>query len=142
MKNKKRARSSSLFLMELILAILFFSIASAVCVQFFVKSHLLCKDSQTLNYAVNTCSSVAESLSVLPPEEFSFGTQDTYYDQNFSLCKKEEASYVLRVTLIPKESLIDAQISMYKNDNSNPQKEIYTLQTSYHIPRRTTHEAN
>lgn len=61
--QKNRARSSSLFLMELILAILFFSVASAVCVQFFVKSHLLNLDSNALTHAVNECSGVAEVIT-------------------------------------------------------------------------------
>lgn len=60
MIRKNRPRSSSLFLMELILAILFFSIASAVCVQFFVKSHLLSRESRVLSQAVNECSNIAE----------------------------------------------------------------------------------
>ncbi|MDD6190089.1 MAG: hypothetical protein PUB75_00665 [Firmicutes bacterium] len=60
MKIRNRARSSSLFLLELIIAILFFSIASAVCVQFFVKSHTMSQDSKNLNLAVNECSSIAE----------------------------------------------------------------------------------
>lgn len=63
MIRKNRPRASSLFLMELILAILFFSIASAVCVQFFVKSHLLSQDADALNHAVNECSSIAEILN-------------------------------------------------------------------------------
>lgn len=49
--------------MELILAILFFSVASAVCVQFFVKSHLLNLDSNILIHAVNECSGAAEILT-------------------------------------------------------------------------------
>ena len=53
MIRRSRAQSSSLFLMELILAILFFSITSAVCVQFFVKSHLLSRESKALAQAVN-----------------------------------------------------------------------------------------
>ena len=60
MIRKSRAQSSSLFLMELILAILFFSITSAVCVQFFVKSHLLSRDSKILSQAVNECANIAE----------------------------------------------------------------------------------
>lgn len=59
---KSRARSSSLFLMELILAILFFSVASGVCVQFFVRSHLLSRDSEALNHAVNECAGIAETV--------------------------------------------------------------------------------
>mgnify|MGYP007123082756 CR=1 FL=1 len=60
MVHRSRARSSSLFLMELILAILFFSVASAVCVEFFVKSHLMSQDSEKLTRAVNECSGAAE----------------------------------------------------------------------------------
>ena len=48
--------------MELILAILFFSVASAVCVQFFVRSHLLSRDSNALNHAVSECSGIAEAV--------------------------------------------------------------------------------
>ena len=51
MNRKNRAQSSTLFLLELILAILFFSLASAVCVQFFVKSRLLSRGAQNLNHA-------------------------------------------------------------------------------------------
>lgn len=62
MVHKSRARSSGLFLMELIIAILFFSVASAVCLEFFVKSHLLSLDSDILTRSVNECSSAAEIL--------------------------------------------------------------------------------
>lgn len=62
MIHRSRARSSSLFLMELILAILFFSVASAVCVQFFVKSHIMSQSSEMLTYAVNECSGMAEVI--------------------------------------------------------------------------------
>ena len=62
MTNNHSSHRSSLFLLELILAILFFSIASAVCVQLFVKSHLLSKDAQNLSFAVGECSNVAEII--------------------------------------------------------------------------------
>lgn len=62
MVHKSRARSSGLFLMELIIAILFFSVASAVCLEFFVKSHLLSLDSDILTRSVNECSGAAEIL--------------------------------------------------------------------------------
>ena len=51
---------SSLFLMELILSILFFSLASAVCVQLFVKSHLINRQSTDMTNAVNLSQDVAE----------------------------------------------------------------------------------
>lgn len=55
-----KTSKSSLFLMELILAILFFSLASAICVQMFVKGHSLSSDSVKLNHAVIYCESMAE----------------------------------------------------------------------------------
>ena len=64
MIRRNRAKSSSLFLLELILAILFFSIASAVCVQFFVKSHLLSRDAKALNSSVTEVFNAAELLDV------------------------------------------------------------------------------
>jgi len=62
MTHKYTSHKSSLFLLELILAILFFSIASAVCVQLFVKSHLLSKQAEILSIAVNECSDAAEII--------------------------------------------------------------------------------
>lgn len=58
----RRISKSSLFLMELIMAILFFAIATIVCVQLFVKSHVLSEESVRLNYAVNWCSILAEGF--------------------------------------------------------------------------------
>ena len=43
------AKRSSLFLLELIIAILFFSLTSAVCVQIFVRAHLISRQTQELN---------------------------------------------------------------------------------------------
>ncbi len=62
MAYKYTSHKSSLFLLELILAILFFSIASAVCVQLFVKSHLLSRQAEILSIAVNECSDAAEII--------------------------------------------------------------------------------
>ena len=53
---------ASLFLMELIMSILFFSLSAAVCVQLFVESHTLSNESLRLNYAVITSESMAEAF--------------------------------------------------------------------------------
>lgn len=62
MTRNYSSHKSSLFLLELIMAILFFSIASAICVQLFVKSHLLSKQAEILSIAVNECSDAAEII--------------------------------------------------------------------------------
>lgn len=57
----------SLFLMELIIAILFFALASAVCIQLFVKSHLLGNTTIRENHALLMCQNLSEIyLGLLP----------------------------------------------------------------------------
>lgn len=55
-KNNK----SSLFLIELIVGLLFFSICSTICVQLFVKAHLIKENTAQLNKAITLSQSVAE----------------------------------------------------------------------------------
>ena len=55
-----KSSKSSLFLMELIIAILFFSLASAVCIQLFVKSHLLGRTTTEENSALLMCQNFNE----------------------------------------------------------------------------------
>ena len=50
------AKRSSLFLLELMIAILFFCLASAVCVQIFVKAHTTSRETQELNTALEKVS--------------------------------------------------------------------------------------
>lgn len=62
-----KSSKTSLFLMELIIAILFFSISSAVCIQLFVKSHLLDQKTQEENRLLITCQNLNEIyLGILP----------------------------------------------------------------------------
>ena len=74
MKTHNPAKRSSLFLMELMIAILFFSLASAVCVQLFVKSHLLTREAADLNQAVSQAQSAAEVIrtTAVPPQSANF----------------------------------------------------------------------
>lgn len=62
MRQPRTHSGSSLFLMELILAILFFSVASAVCVQLFARAHTASEQSAALNRAVLAAESAAESF--------------------------------------------------------------------------------
>ena len=55
-----KTSKSSLFLMELIISILFFSIASAVCIQLFVKAHLMNIRTQEQNQTVVWSQNLAE----------------------------------------------------------------------------------
>lgn len=152
MIRRSRAQSSSLFLMELILAILFFSITSAVCVQFFVKSHLLSQESKILSQAVNECCNIAEiydtsdsiedafsSLKANYPgilAESAFTDAVIYYDDAFSPCKKDTAAYSLTAAPAQEDFMLTAGIRVTDADGSV----IYELNTKHHIARRTDYE--
>lgn len=153
MIRRSRAKSSSLFLMELILAILFFSITSAVCVQFFVKSHLMSKESKALSQAVTECSNIAEIASVsdsaketismlgdrypdIQAERSADSPVVLYYDDTFSPCEKEKAIYSLTASFSEEDSMLNASMRVTDPDDSI----IYELNTSSHMPRRTDYE--
>ena len=153
MIRRNRAQSSSLFLMELILAILFFSITSAVCVQFFVKSHLLSKESKTLSQAVSECSGIAEITSVsdsadavaallrdrypdIDAGQTAGSPAVIYYDESFSPCGKKDAVYILEMVLAEDECMLSAGMKVTGPDDSL----IYELNASHHIARRTDYE--
>lgn len=56
----RQARKSNLFLMELIIAILFFMLSSAVCISLFSASLTKTKESEYRNAAVLEAQSIAE----------------------------------------------------------------------------------
>lgn len=54
------ARKTGLFLMELIIAILFFSLAATICIQLFVKSHMISERSIALNHSILLAQNTTE----------------------------------------------------------------------------------
>lgn len=158
MIRRNRARSSSLFLMELILAILFFSVSSAVCVQFFVKSHLLSRDANALNHAVNECTGTAELMAdaedlengitmlktLYPDGDYPAIQPDTkdadiviYYDTAFEKCSSQDAAYVLSLHLKLTQQMLCSDMQFTSADSGAM---IYELSTKHHIARRTGYE--
>ena len=85
MKYQRHNNTSSLFLLELILAVLFFSVASALCIQIFIKAHLMSQDARDLNFAVNEVSSMAEQM----PDD-SLQDAAAYYDSSYASCEKAD----------------------------------------------------
>ena len=102
---QQHSKRSSLFLLELILAIGFFCIASAVCVQIFVKSYTIEQESTALNHAVHLATSAAETFRHSDIESYK-----TFYDKNWNICNKEEAYYTFKLDIKYDDSLEIAQI--------------------------------
>ena len=152
MKYQRHNNTSSLFLLELILAVLFFSVASALCIQIFTKAHLMSQDARDLNFAVNEVSSMAEQISAGTLHSDTAASSDdtasdpstqmpddslqdaaAYYDSSYASCKKADAVYVLTVHYEPEDTLLKAHISM---DTIDDNRNIYTLDVTKHRQRR------
>ena len=87
---------TGLFLLELIISILFFIIAAAVCIQLFVKAHLLDRRTEEKSGAVKLCTNYAERITAGVPEE-----KNIYYDKELRECQVQNAVYVLCVDKEP-----------------------------------------
>lgn len=61
MSNRNTSRTG-LFLMELILAILFFSLSGSVCVQLFIQAHTISNNSVVLNHSILQAQNIAETF--------------------------------------------------------------------------------
>ena len=152
MKYQRHNNTSSLFLLELILAVLFFSVASALCIQMFTKAHLMSQDARDLNFAVNEVSSMAEQISAGTLHSDTAASSDdtasdpstqmpddslqdaaAYYDSSYASCEKANAVYVLTVHYEPEDTLLKAHISM---DTVADNRNIYTLDVTKHRQRR------
>ena len=62
MVRTNASRRSGIFLTELMIAILLFALASALCVRIFTRAQQLSTQAQELSEGVNRCSSAAELL--------------------------------------------------------------------------------
>lgn len=140
---------SSLFLMEMIIAILFFSLASAVCIQLFAQSHLLGRQTVNQNHAVTWTQNLADSYLAMdgdldavqelfvPSEEISDNTLRLSFDNNWNLCSPDNsACFLAELTHTPADTsgIMKAEIRVY--EATTPQSPIYTLSLLHHTAQR------
>ena len=108
--RKSPPKRSNLFLLELILAIFFFALASAVCIRLFVQARTLTLESHKQNQAL-TCAknlsalfesregSLADIAENFPQSHLEDSRLEIFYDENWNLCSEEEKSYLASLTL-------------------------------------------
>ncbi len=147
MKNNASSRSG-LFLMELIISILFFSLAGAVCVKLFVNSHIISKNSVELNHALEWSQNVAEvfygcngdieEMAALFQNQnqncYLYDASDSpsdaselylLFDVDFSPCVSYQNSgmifYFVSATVEQKDQLLYCNIKVCDNDPENSQ---------------------
>lgn len=146
--RRKTVRNSSLFLLELVVAIFFFCLASAVCVRFFVKSHTISQDTHNLDMAVNEAASIAEIfrseedvLSFLGTQ-FPDGTVDVnqedfslYYNESWSLSSEDSAFYTLSLDMNTEKDFCSAVITVSQLSSND---DIYMLEAGKYVGEGAT----
>ena len=146
MKHSK----SSLFLMELIVSILFFSLASAICIQLFVRSHSISAETINLNNAITQAQNLAEywyasegdlraMQNAMPNSRLSdSGDALTLcFDQDWQLLSADtdgkETGYYASLTSLTDTTdahMLTAEISVCISSSG---KVVYTLSLSQHV---------
>ena len=107
----KSARRSSLFLLELMIAILMFSVASAWCVRLFVTARTVVSETEEQNRALNLASGYAEAfLASADFEAFLLeeGAEKEaagnalyrfFYDRDWNICGEEDAAFYFETVI-------------------------------------------
>ena len=138
---------STLFLLELIIAIFFFSVASTVCIQLFAKSHLLSKQTINENHAVTQTQNLAESFlgsdgnflemkKHFPNAEYNDNSLALYFDKDWNFCNVENAHFVATLDYALKDNnLCTANIAVTTCDLDNA-KILYSIELVHHIKER------
>ena len=137
--KKHTSSRSGLLLMEIIIAILFFSVVSAICLQLFVKAHNMGRDTEELDMAVRQCSSVAEILSqgeqplaqigeIYSGSDITEAGGSVYFNKDFQACGREDCQYHLDISSVSEEAgFTTYDIAIYSNDDTEC---IYSLQAA------------
>ena len=140
--NQHTHSRASLFLMELMLNILFFSVLVTICMQFLIKAHTLADSATALHRAATTCSSLAEiyqsgingkeSLLVVYPDAILLNENLLiYFDEDFISCTEKACCYRAFISF-SNDELQTAVISFSSNSSSD---EIYHLEAAGYRPQ-------
>lgn len=136
--NQTEKSRSSLFLIELILAILFFSLGSAICIQAFSKAALISRSAADLSFASSQVSSAASVIRyaenpLADAQDFFPGAETegsyiyVYYDADRQLCSKGDAVYTMTVSILSEDGFCRSSVVMTGEDDAV----IYELETHY-----------
>lgn len=121
--NRTARSQSSLFLIELILAILFFSLGSSICIRVFAQASLMSRSAADLSFASSQVSGAAdfvrhsddpagEAASFFPVARTDGEGFCAFYDEDRSLCGEDRAAYTMTAVLSEDDGMSLAHISM------------------------------
>ena len=146
MKAPKHKHSRySLILMELMAAILFFSLASAICIQLFAKAHIMSRDASMESSAVIHVQTVAELMLAdgahisdnlkkhYPKMTANGNAKSIYFNKDWDECGEKDAAFRLDIKESESNGLKkEAMTMVHIAENA----ELYKLEVDTHIPNR------
>lgn len=163
--NNSTSSKTGLFLMELIIAILFFSVSGAICVQLFVQSHITSKNSVELNHGAEWCQNVAEAFygcdgnaeAMMALFENSYignlaEAGNTFYlnfNEDFKSTpeQREKSSYIpsdhaykLSVNIYEEDRMLYCHIKAYSYGTDGETEDIYELTVQIPAGKEAPHE--
>jgi type II secretory pathway pseudopilin PulG len=125
MKERGGSSASGMFLIELLLAIMIFAIASAICMKVFVLSHQIAAGSNDLNHAVVAAQSGAECFKASSGDLSetanllggNYGAEsDTvalYFDAAWKHAGSSSYDYILEIKQFSnQDGLIDGEVTV------------------------------
>ena len=121
-----RTSKSAVFLFELMIVILVFVLAAAICTQVFAVSYLTSKESRALTMSSIKAQMVAERFKADSPEA---GT--LYFDLNWDATDAENAEYT--VALEEQSSTADMRSAFVNVYEAGNDEAIYTLQVKRYV---------
>jgi len=147
----RKIQPSGLFLVEILISILFFSLFSAVCVQFFVHSSKMIQTAEETEKAAEKCASLAELMeSADTAEEFfsllknSFGIHPEYgkdmklgFNENYELTDSERATHILLFHLTEEGDILQLNMKFVRTKDEIP---VYSLIAEHHYPLEVSDE--
>lgn len=129
-----RQSKSGLFLLELMIAILFFALASSVCLQIFVKSYKVSQSSENLNHAVNITQSIfAKFESDDYTNQLEEKNYEIYFDKDWMECKKDSSVAEVVVSYTKDSETRYVNVQVFFEDEM-----IYEQDNHYHIQQEKT----
>lgn len=137
--------SSSLFLLEIILNILLFSVLLTTSLQIIMKAHTLTQKTSELHRAVTLCTNVAncfesgdgslKSIREIYTSASTLGERVMiYFDNDFFECPKETATYAIEVSYSSDADLIPARITGASITCTKETETIYSIEAYYYAP--------
>ncbi|MCL2055840.1 MAG: hypothetical protein FWH02_01300 [Oscillospiraceae bacterium] len=127
----KNSSKSGLFLIEMIIAIAFFSLAAAICTGLFVSARVISRDTYAANMATLTAQSVAEVFKATGGSgektaayfstSVNGGEFIIAFDNDWAIIEEAytDVGYVVRVTIDESSALKQAKIDVARRSDLN-----------------------